>query len=348
MTSFRPKLDDAWNYLRPIAGREQYMRFIPCGPEAYELVILDGLPSKVVSNSDDPPKSFHTSDTWTPHPSIPNAWKYLGRIDDRITLVNGEKCLPIPFEHLVRESDLVQECWMFGIGRVLPGIMIVLSEQASSLTKEEVFDRIWPSIERANARVERFSQVSKQMVEILPIGTEYPTTDKGTMIRARTYKEFASQIDSVYDMFDRGLTGDEVHRLVLDFRGLQNYLLHAFRHRIGITEVCIDTDLFTAGVDSLQAISVRGMINREVDLGSGELRQNVVFENPSIKSLAAHLYALRTGEDGHTKDELAIMADLIKKYSHFPKHEPGITTVESECIVRLLVQSWLCFKLMQL
>jgi hypothetical protein len=163
MTSFRPKLDDAWNYLRPIAERKQYMLFVPCSPDAYELIILDGLPSKVVSNSDDPPKSFYTSDTWTPHPSIPNAWKYLGRIDDRITLVNGEKYLPIPFEHLVRENNLVQECWMFGIGRALPGMMIAPSEQAASLRQEEIFDRIRPSIESANARVERFSQISKHM-----------------------------------------------------------------------------------------------------------------------------------------------------------------------------------------
>lgn len=323
------------------------MRFIPCGPDAYELVILDGLPSKVVSNSDNPSKSFHTSDTWTPHPSIPNAWKYLGRIDDRITLVNGEKCLPIPFEHLVRENDLVQECWMFGIGRALPGMMIVPSEQAASLRQEEIFDRIWPSIASANARVERFSQISKQMVEILLMGTEYPSTDKGTMIRAKTYEEFASQIDSIYDRFEKGLAGDEVHRLVLDVQGLQNYLIDAFRHRIGVAEVGTDADLFAAGVDSLQAISIWGMIKREVDLGSGELRQNVVFEYPSARSLAGHLYALRAGGDGHTKDEMAIMADLIKKYSHFPPHKPGNTIAKRECIVRFFVLSSSSLKLMQ-
>jgi hypothetical protein len=346
MTSFRPKLDDAWNYLRPIAGREQYMRFIPCCPDIYELVILDGLPSKVVSNSDDPPKSFHTSDTWTPHPSIPNAWKHLGRIDDRITLVTGEKCLPIPFEHFVRGNDLVQECWMFGIGRTIPGMMIVPSEQAAPLRQEEIFDRIWSSIESANAGVERFSQISKQMVEILPMGTEYPCTDKGTMIRAKTYKDFASQIGLVYDRFEKGLAGDEVHRVVLDVQDLQNYLIDAFG-RVGVAEVGTDTDLFAAGVDSLQAISVWGMIKREVDLGSGELRQNVVFEYPSVRSLAGHLYALRVGEGGHTEDEMAIMADVIEKYSHFPTHKPCNTIAERECVVRVFVLPCSCLKLMR-
>ncbi len=346
MTSFRPKMDNAWNYLRPIAGRDHYMQFVPRGPETYELVILDGLPSKVVSNSDDPPKSFYTSDTWTSHPSIPNAWKYLGRIDDKITLFNGEKCTPIPFEHHVRENELVQECWMFGTGRTLPGIMIVPGENTSSLTKKQRFDEIWPSIEGANRRVEGFSQVSKQMVEILPVGTKYPSTDKGTMIRVRCYKEFASQIDLVYERFEKGLTGEHVDRYVLDAQQLQAYLIDVFRNRIGIAGVNIDTDFFAAGVDSLQAISVWGMIKREVDLGSGELRQNAVFEYPCIRSLAAHIYALRSGEDGETKNELATMADLIEKYSHFPQHKPCVKALESECIVRDPVISVLCLKLM--
>ena len=172
---------------------------------------------------------------------------------------------------------------MFGIGKALPGMMIAPSEQAASLRQEEIFDRIWPSIESANARVERFSQISKHMVEILPMGTKYPSTDTVTMIRAKIYEEFASQIDSVYDRFEKGLAGDEVLRLVLDVQGLQNYLIDSFRHRIGAGEVGTDTDLFAAGVDSSQAISVWGMIKREVDLGSGELRQNVVFEYPSVR-----------------------------------------------------------------
>jgi acyl-CoA synthetase (AMP-forming)/AMP-acid ligase II len=174
MTSFRPDGDKAWNYCRPIQGREKFLHFAPCGPNTFELVVLNGLPSKVISNSDDPPNSFRTSDIWTPHPTIPNAWKYLGRLDDRITLINGEKVLPIPFEHRVRTNDYVQEAWMFGIGRTLPGIMVVPSLKANGLSDAKVFENIWPNIEAANSRVEKFSQVSKEMTEVLGIGTEYP------------------------------------------------------------------------------------------------------------------------------------------------------------------------------
>ena len=71
---------------------------------SYECVILNGLPSKVSSNSDNPPSSFQTHYTFIKHPFLPNAWKYLRRIDDCIALVTGEKVLPLLIEQRVRKS----------------------------------------------------------------------------------------------------------------------------------------------------------------------------------------------------------------------------------------------------
>lgn len=330
MTSARPREDKAWNYLRPLKGRREYMRFDEVAPNTYELIVLDGLPSKVASNSHDPPNSFHTSDTFSPHTSIPDAWKYLGRIDDRITLVNGEKVLPITIENQIRDNEYVHECWVVGIGRALPGIMIVPSTHAEGLTKEQILEKVWPSIQTANSRVEGFSQISKEMTEILPIGTDYPQTDKGTMIRARTYVKFAKEIDDLYHRFENG-TGT---KLTLSQEELENWLLNAFKERMG-TNIALDadTDLYAAGVDSLQAISIFGLIKREIDVGDGEVVQNVVFEQPTIKSLTAHLYSLRTGETFETKDEISVMRGLIEKYSVFEQHRPGTSKVTKECIV---------------
>ena len=333
MTSIRPHTDLAWNYVRPIEGRKQYMQFNLVAPDTYELVVLDGLPSKVVSNSDDPPNSFHTSDTFTPHSVIPNAWKYIGRLDDRITLFNGEKVLPVSIEHQVRANDYVQECWVFGIGRALPGIMIVPSRNAARLSKAQVLEKVWPSIQAANSRAEGFSQISREMTEILDFGTEYPCTDKGTMIRAKTYVKFSSEIDEIYKRFENG-PAETGGRLALGVEDLGQWLQLAFMEITGNEKLEVDADLFAAGVDSLQAITIYGLIKRELDVGSGVVGQNVVFEYPSIKSLAEHLYSLRTGEKVAVKDEIAIMADLIEKYSTFPQHRPGTSKVSKETIVR--------------
>ena len=333
MTSARSPDDKAWNYLRPLPAVAEFLDFQPRSAGAYECVVLDGLPSKVVSNSSDPPNSFHTSDLFSPHPAIPTGWKYLGRSDDRVTLVNGEKVLPVPFEHQVRQNQFVREALVFGIGKSIPGILIIPSEKASAIPEDELFENIWRSVEAANRRVEGFSQVSREMAKILSVGADYPCTDKGTLIRAASYRKFADIIESVYERFEKGAEDREGQKLVMNTAELELYLLELFKTKLGLETLTKTTDFFDAGVDSLQAITLWGSLRREVDLGIATPSQNVVFEYPNVKSLAEYLYALRTGIELRHDDELEVMAELVQKYSSFVKHVPGPEQVGGQVVV---------------
>ena len=332
MTSFRPMEDKAWNYLRPLPSVEPYLRFVKRAPNMYECVVLDGLPSKVASNNQDPPNSFNTSDLFCPHPSLPNAWKYLGRHDDRVTLVNGEKVLPVPYEHQVRQHELVKEVCVFGVGRALPGLIVISSENATGLSASSILDTIWPTIKHANSKVEGFSQISRDMVEILPHTTEYPCTDKGTMIRAAFYRKFESLIDSIYDRFERP-TEQFGELLSLDKPALETWLLGLFQLEIGFKDLTTQSDFFEAGVDSLQAITARSKIIRTLGLAGKVPSQNVVFEHPNIQSLTEHLWSLRTGETVALESEIDAMADLIQKYSNFKPHVPGPYTPDGDVVM---------------
>jgi hypothetical protein len=333
MTSFRPVEDKAWNYVRPLPGIEPYIRMVPRGPNTFECVALDGLPSKVTSNCDDPPNSFYTSDLFSPHPTIYNAWKYLGRLDDRVTLVNGEKVLPLPYEHQIRENELVREACVFGIGRVLPGLIIIPSEKATGISKDQLLERLWPVVQAANSRVESFSQISPEMIEILVVGTDYPCTDKGTMIRAAFYKKFDNLINSVYHRFEAPATGNLTAGLSFDKQQLKEYLSKIFASKLGFANINYETDFFEAGVDSLQAITARGILMRELDLNGNTLGQNVVFEYPNIMALAEHLHSLHIGETASQVDEIGVMKELIHKYSTFNRHTPGLDGIDGEVIV---------------
>ncbi|KAG4425536.1 hypothetical protein IFR04_001233 [Cadophora malorum] len=333
MTSFRPVEDKAWNYVRPLPATTPYISMVPQGNDTFECVVLDGLPSKVVSNHDDPPNSFKTSDLFSPHPTIYNAWKYLGRLDDRVTLVNGEKVLPVPYEHQVRQSELVREACVFGVGRAFPGLIIVPSEHAMGMSKEQILESLSSVVQAANSRVEAFSQISLDMVRILDVGADYPCTDKGTMIRAAFYKKFESLINSTYEEFEAPRAEDTTGGLALEIPELKAYLEAIFIKSLEV-EVLSDTaDFFEMGVDSLQAIAVRASIMRELDLGSKPLGQNVVFEYPNIAALASHLYSLRTGSEAQQSDEIEVMQELIRKYSTFTPHTPGPAVVDGETII---------------
>ncbi|TID21418.1 male sterility protein [Venturia nashicola] len=333
MTSFRPPDDTAWNYMRPLSSAKPYIRMIERSPSIYECIVLEGLPSKVVSNSSNPPNSYYTSDTFTPHPTIPDAWKYLGRLDDRITLINGEKVLPIPYEHHIRQSELVSEIVLFGVGRAIPGMFIMPSEKARQLQSSEILETLMPLVEAANSRTEAFGRISREMIEILDVDAEYPQTDKGTVIRAAFYKHFADRINQIYLRFDTPANLDSQKLLTLDIKGLETYLLDLFKNKIRVLGIDLSTDFFDLGIDSLQAITARGYIMRQVDLGSKPLRQNVVFEHPNIQSLARHLHSIRTGEVMEDEDELEVMAELVQKYSVFPELLPGSIVPSGETII---------------
>lgn len=320
--------------MRPLASVRPFLKMVPVGSNTFELVVLEGLPSKVLSNSDDPPNSFYTKDTFAPHPTIPDAWKCLGRLDDRVTLVNGEKVLPILYEHRIRQNQLVQEAVVFGVGRAVPGLLIIPSEHAKSMSKEHLLKQVMPDIDDANSKTEAFGRISPEMVEVLNYDAKYPRTDKGTIIRAAFYKQFDGLINDIYARFEAPEDKSENNNLLkLGYDELVRYLLELFRTKLGTTALESSTDFFEAGVDSLQAITIRAHLMRELDLSGQTLDQNVVFEQPNVELLARHITSLRSGKTAGRDDEIALMRQLIAKYSDFAPRLPGTVRPEWETVV---------------
>ena len=182
-----------WNFLRIIPSVKPYIWMKEIGGGVHELVILDGLKSKIACNSKDPPNSFHTKDLFVAHHTIPDSWKYIGRLDDRLTLTSGEKVLPLPTEGRIRQDPRVREAVVFGTGRTFPGLLLFRSEEFDHLLDSDFIDAIWTVIEDANTRAEIFSMISRETIVVLPSTRDYPQTDKGTILRAQLYSEFRSE-----------------------------------------------------------------------------------------------------------------------------------------------------------
>jgi len=307
--------DDSWNYVRFYANVRPDIHLDPLGDGTYECVILKshaGLhPS--TANSDDPaPGSWRSKDVFVPHPTIPDTWKYITRIDDRVTLNNGEKVLPLPIEGRIRQEEIVREAVVVGVDRAIPGVLIFRA--TNELSDEAFLEAIWPAIADANSRAEGFSQIIKEMVFILPADREYPRTDKGSIIRNQVYRGFAPEIDEMYAR----LEGGEQGTLQLDVVGIQKFLKATYQDIQGSPLESLDTDFFTAGLDSLKAIQMRRIIQKTLDLKGTQLPSNVVYEQGNVKTLAKYLFAL--GQDGANAlevDSKVLMRELIHKYSTF-------------------------------
>jgi len=319
MTSFRPAGDKAWNYLRIDAKLAPFVRFEPQGGNLFELVILDGWPSKVATNRDD--GAYATKDLFEPHPSIVAAWKYGGRLDDTIVLMNGEKAIPIPMEMAVRHNALVKDTAVFGAGKATLGMMIIASDAASELTDNALVDKLWPIIEKENQDAPAYAQISREMVVVLPAGTAYPSTDKGTLIRQAFYKTFAKQIEELYQKLEASATGT----FVLNDAEMRSYLREQilnFVPGVDAQDIADETDLFSLGVDSLQSSRLRSKILQDIQLNGNKISQNIVFEQPSIAKLASALIAAREGAATVAANVEDDMASLISKYAQLPAHVP--------------------------
>ena len=324
----REKGDDTWDYIRIYSNVRDSIQFEPIGNGLYEAVYLQSHPglAPCIADSDDPaPGSWHSKDVFAPHPSIPDVWKYVTRIDDRITLENGEKVLPLPMEGRIRQDELVREAVVVGVDRAIPGVLIFRA--SDHLSTEEFLDAIWPSIEDANSRAESFSQITKDMVAILPSNVEYPKTDKGSIIRAQVNERFADYINEMYN----SLEGDQEGDLELDLAGIESFLKDTYKDVVGTTLESLDIDLFNAGVDSLKAIQMRRTIQKTLHLNGNHLSSNVIYEHGNFESLAKYLFSLSPG--GHdlsgNEDKTLVMKGLIHKYSSF-----GETVVRSLILAR--------------
>ena len=293
----------------------------PLGDGTYEFVYLKGYPGRVASNSNDPPESFHSSDIFVEHQTIKGAWKFLGRLDDRVTLLNGEKVLPLPIEGRVRRDPHVREAIVFGIGRAIPGLLLFRAESARSLSDKEFVDSVWPTLEAANHNAEGFSQIGRDMVVPMSVDIQIPSTDKGTFVRAQAYIKFEKEIEHAYQRLEEQQEGD----MKLDLPELESYLAKLAQGLLRIDQFDRHTDLFILGMNSLQAIQMRGFILRDLDLnGNGKnLGQNVVFEKGNIAALAQHLHDLRLSQERVGEKPIAMMRELIKKYSNLEKREPS-------------------------
>ncbi|KXH39280.1 hypothetical protein CNYM01_04247 [Colletotrichum nymphaeae SA-01] len=322
MNSVRSSGDKAWNYLRPLPSAKPYVLMDEVSPGIYECVCLDGIPSKSTSNSNSPPNSFRTRDLFVKHATQPDWWKYVSRLDDRFTLINGEKVLPIPIEGRIRQEEIVKEAIVFGEQRSYPGALIVKADNAASLSDAEFVEAIWPAVEAANAKAESFSRIPRELIIALPPETQYPHTDKGTFIRAPFYQQFEKEIRIAYDRYENE---DEGGSLSLAGQELEIWLLQQLKKQLGIDLPSADANFFASGVDSLHCIQMWSLIKREVDLGGRQshLGQNVLYESGNIRKLSEHLVALRNGQVEAAQDELQEMQDLVAKYSSITQHIAG-------------------------
>ncbi|KAF1353433.1 hypothetical protein BDV97DRAFT_346540 [Delphinella strobiligena] len=270
---------------------------------------------------------YHTKDTFSQHPSKPGLWKFEGRIDDIITLSNGEKFCPLVTEAIVTSHSGVAEALVIGQGRIQPALVVSMRDPEK--VSNGFVRNLWPLIEKANLQAPAYAQISRSFI----IVTDNPflKTPKGTIRRHQTEESLQSEIAAVYAHSE--VPTPECH-LNLDVRcpkSVESFLHDAISSTITIGErLSPEADLFAHGLDSLKVAEMVSFVNAALRYptkatGGGAKRVGppIFYQNRSIARLAAALIALFNSQDAVTADWEAWDQDrkvLLERYTRgFPK-----------------------------
>lgn len=261
----------------------------------------------------------------------------IGRLDDQIMHSTGEKTNPGPLVHMVQSSPLVRDVVYFGRQHPHVGALVEPSAgQEIDPSNEDALasfrNAIWPAVEKANRFAPIHSVLFKEMILVTDPAQPLPRTAKGSVRTGLALEEYAEEIKRTYAAFenigksDVQVPKDWTEDTVLNF--IRN-VVYDVLGKVDLGAQADDEDLFSLGVNSLNATKIRNVLASAVSRAKGidglkSLGPNFVYANPTIRRQSCALLSLYRGErssrvpreDGSTSSAIASMEGMLEKYSH--------------------------------
>ncbi|KAJ6558269.1 acetyl-CoA synthetase-like protein [Mycena capillaripes] len=304
------------------------IRWVPQGDGTFECQFLTvpGTHQVSVENLPDV-KGYSTKDLFERHPTKPDLYRIVGRLDDVLIMANGEKTVPGPMEDIMMASPLIMGAIMFGRERNQVGVLIEPNPHYELDPKDEQAvpkyrDLIWPVVEEANENSPAFARIYKEMILITQPEKPMVRAPKGTVIKKATIASYKQEIEELYNVIaaSANATSDIKPPSSWTSKYLEPWLrMHATL--VADREICGGHDLFDQGFDSLNATFLRHRIvgalkNSGDDVAAQKIPQNFIYAHPSIEELAAAITMLVHGDaDSSEGGKAAIIEKMIAKYS---------------------------------
>ncbi|KIK57240.1 hypothetical protein GYMLUDRAFT_229544 [Collybiopsis luxurians FD-317 M1] len=308
------------------------IRWSPQGDGTFEAQILETDRHHMAVQNLPDARGYATSDIFEPHPTVPNLWKIVGRLDDVIIHSSGEKTVPAPIEAIITASPLVHGAVMFGRQRDQPGILIELApphephENANEAEIAGLRSLIWPIVEEADKIAPAFSRIYKEMIIFTTSEKPLPRVGKGTVARKAALALYASEIDKLYETVASTVgVGDVEPPKSWEQEDLQPWLSEHITDLLSGKSLHPTDDLFEHGFDSLSATILRLRIvgalrksqNPSVTAVAKDISQALVYSHPTIELLTRSIAGLISNPNAESlqKSHEQAMEDMIEKYS---------------------------------
>ncbi|KAK1998808.1 male sterility protein [Colletotrichum falcatum] len=258
-------------------------------------------------------EEYGTNDLYQPHPTLPHHWKFHGRADNIINLSNGEKLNPVTMEDVICGNPEVKAAIIVGTQRFQPALIVEpVVHPKTEGEVDDLIERIMPHVAKANAVAATHARIVRHLVTVSKPDKPFLMADKGTLKRSATIRLYADEIEELYanpreiplaraprlDVGSQAALGKSVEKLL--------------REHLGVPHLEPDTDLFAAGMDSLQIIAAARLITASLRATGGgyggvTVEARDVYNHASPDRLAAHilLQALGGIENADGRADLA-------------------------------------------
>ncbi|KAK4183556.1 putative peptide synthetase [Podospora australis] len=309
-----PQDPNDWEYFEWTPGGGLTMELSEEEPDLAELVVkrTKGEEWQFAFHNFPELNEWRTHDLFERHHTKPNLWRFLGRLDDVIVLSNGEKANPVAFEKHIEGSPLVKGALVVGVGHFQTGLLVEPLKQPDDPGR--FVDEIWPVVEEANKQYPAYARVWRSMVMLSHPNKPFNRTAKGSVMRRATYQLYDHEIEELYAKQQQSTGAIDIpcpNRNTLDL--VRSAISSVVGNKTTLKD---DTNIFSLGADSLQALQVSRI------LASSGLACSAkkVYDNPTIITLSQALSSPST--DQTSKEPTPIsreekMSKTIYRHTHF-------------------------------
>lgn len=260
---------------------------------------------------------FDTKDLWRPHPTLPHHWQHAGRGDDIIVFSNGEKLNPTSIEFALHDSPMVKGAVVVGAGKFQAGLVLEPAQSQEGVSSDEFIEKIWPVVEEANRQTVAHGRIVRHLIMMTKADKPFPRAGKGTIQRAGAVKLYEHEIDRMYEAAEKGEASalKPVEVDVSSEEALVQSITSIFKQATASASadadasapvsIEADTDLFSAGVDSLMVINTSRQLRASLqaaglhDTTSNKdgVNPRAFYANSTPRLLAQHILRCFSSSD---------------------------------------------------
>ncbi|KAB8237367.1 uncharacterized protein BDW43DRAFT_297701 [Aspergillus alliaceus] len=246
---------------------------------------------------------YHTKDVYTRHLTKSELWKLRGRLDDVVSLSNGEKFNPVAIEKLIEGHALVARAVVVGNGRFQPALLVEpnWNQWGESSPAGDLIAHIWSTVQEANRINPAHGRIMENKIGLASKIKTFQTTPKGSTQRRLVTRDYEKEIEAIYTYQDDDTIRYQMPKSA-EMSGIKEFVRNVVSDTLGFSSFSNQTDFYNLGLDSLQTMQLSWILHQFIYGIASNADQSTVLRSENINALVQKYTAGLLGRDPGTSE----------------------------------------------